>query len=316
MEQAITIRPEPHVFADYLDEKFQQTVQADTASQSLRRIVSSQGARVYLTEKVIYPDEGGMLMKYKDVPYLRQGFVFPEAMDNVNNLKRVTVLFLAVLKGKGIRGRIGTFLNHYCRMADWMFQWYDPNSQRGRKIYLQDNRYRQSVRELIKFINLFLENLRIEVKAEGGLDNADFGRIIGTMVEYDNAYHWRMEDIFSETSKELLLKNPKKEINRLLQIYKSREKMGIDFKAEAIVKLFNWIFWIPGVKKAFKKTIESIDIEKLKTINGAKGEINDNYFMMNYGGYDFKGKTIEQRQKIWLEMTDGIVPERRFIPAQ
>ena len=248
-------------------------------------------------------------MKYKDVPYLRQGFVFPEAMDSINNIKRITVLFLAVLKGKGIKGRIGNALAHYCWIADWMFQWYDPNSKRMRKIFLKPNRYRQSVRELIKLINGFISNLGIRVwTPETG--ERDFGKVIGTILEYDNAYYWRMEDIFSETSKELLIKNPRKELKRLLEIYKSREKGGIEFKAEAIVKALNWIFWIPGVKKAFRKAIQSVDIEKMKMTK------DDSYFTMIYEGYDFQGKNIEERTKIWLSMTDGKAPERIFIPVQ
>ena len=231
-------------------------------------------------------------------------------MDGVTNLKRISVMFLAFLKGKGVRGRIGSILAHYCYIADWMFQWYDPNSKRMRKIFLKPNRYRQSVRELIKLINGFISNLGIKVEFYGTPANADFGKVIGTILEYDNAYYWRMEDIFSETSKELLIKNPRKELKRLLEIYKSREKGGIEFKAEAIVKALNWIFWIPGVKKAFRKAIQSVDIEKMKMTK------DDSYFTMIYEGYDFQGKNIEDRTKIWLSMTGGKAPERLWVPVQ
>jgi hypothetical protein len=54
----------------------------------------------------------------------------------------------------------------------------------------------------------------------------------------------------------------------------------------------------------------------MKMTTGEKGEINDTYFSMNYEGYDFLGKTIQERQKIWLEMTDGTPPERIVIPPQ
>ena len=95
-----------------------------------------------------------------------------------------------------------------------------------------------------------------------------------------------------------------------MEIYKSREKGGIEFKAETIVKALNWIFWIPGVKKAFRKAIQSVDIEKMKMTK------DDSYFTMIYEGYDFQGKNIEERTKIWLSMTDGKAPERIFIPVQ
>src|SRR6185369_1963105 len=136
-------RPTPNVFADFQDEAFKQTVEIAPESSSVKKMTSSHGTRVYITERVEYPDYG-MLMKYKSVPYLRQGFVFPEAIDAVGNLKRITVLFLAVLKGKKgrglIKGRIEALLANYCWIADWMFGWYDPNSKKYRQIYLKENR--------------------------------------------------------------------------------------------------------------------------------------------------------------------------------
>ena len=47
--------------------------------------------------------------------------------------------------------------------------------------------------------------------------------IFGEIFEYDNAYRFRVQDLFTESSKELLTKNPIKEIRRLLKIYMSRE---------------------------------------------------------------------------------------------
>jgi hypothetical protein len=280
-------------------------------------MTGTQGTLVYYTEKVTYPPEGGILMKYKDVPYLRQGFVFPEALDNVNNLKKLTVFFLALLKGKGIKERIGNGLAHYCWIAEWMFYWYNPNTQKLSTIYLAENRYRQSVRELIKLINNFIDNLGIKVEAPE-IGKRDFGRAIGTMLEYDNAYHWRMEDIFTETTKELLIKNPRKELTRLLAIYKQREKQGIDFKAEQVVKLLRFILLIPSVKKAFRKAVQSVDISKMATTNAPAGsdKPSDRYFQMIYSGYDFEGKPLEERLKIWLDMSGGTAPPRAQIPVQ
>lgn len=309
MESQVTIlRPIPNVFEDYQDEQFEQSVIHEERTSVKKVTSASKGTLVYYTERVDYP-ENGIFMKYVDVPFPRQGFVFPEAMDAINNLKRVSVLFLAILKGKGIKGRIGNGLAHYCWIADWMFKWYDPNSKKVRKIYLQPNRYRQSVRELIRLINGFIENLGIKVYTpETGTQ--DFGKTIGTLIEYDNAYHWRMEDIFTETSQRELLKNPRKELSRLLKIYESREKSSIEFKAQQIVKVLRFILLIPSVKKAFRKAIENVDIEKMKMTK------NDSYFFMIYDGYDQKGLSLEQRKKIWLSMTNGQEPKRVFIPKQ
>lgn len=312
-QQRIVIRPIPEVFQNYVPEQLNK-VETSNVNPALEKLLP-QGAKLYLTEKVVYPESGGMHMKYKDVEFYRQGFVFPEAMDCISSVKKITTLFLAVLKGKGIKGRIGTFLAHYVWIADWMFQWYDPNTKQNLQIYLKDNRYRQSVQELIKFINNFLDFVGIEVTSIS-TGHKDFGRVIGTLIEYDNAYYWRMEDIFSVVNKENLLKNPRKEIKRIVKIYQQREKGGIEFKVEMIGKTLNWLLFIPSVKKAFKQAINSIDFEKLKMTHGLVGEVNDSYFTMNYEGYEFEGKSLKERQKIWLEMTGGIPPQRFIIPTK
>lgn len=302
MDNLFVLRPEPHVFED-----FQPNEDKTPASPGLSKMMkTSQKTLLYYTKQTTYPETGGMYMEYVGVKYLRQGFVFPEAIDNVNKLKRLSVLFLSLINGKGIKGRIGSFLAHFTRVADWMFLWYDPVSKQTHTIYLKDNRYRQSIRELIKFINNFLDFLGIEVKEENGLKK-NFGRVIGTMIENDNAYYWRMEDVFRETSKEKLLANPSKELTRLLNIYISREKSTDIFKAQAIIKFLKIAFWLPGVKKAFKKAIDSVDIEKFKMTS------DDRYFTMIYEGYDFEGKTIEERTKIWLDMSGGVPPPRVVI---
>lgn len=302
------IRPMPEAFADFTGQKYEVEAKSNVNTKVKQATsLHEHGTRVFLTTSVEYPEKG-ILMNYKDVKFKRQGFVFPEAAISINNLKKFSVIFLAVIRAKGIKGRIGAFLGQYVALADWVFQWYNPNTQLMSTIYLQENRYRQSLRELTKFINQFLNNLKIYPKQQES--PKDFGRAICTMLEYDNAYHWRLEDVLSETSKELLLKNPRKELKRLLKIYKEREHTGIDFKAEAIIKASNILFFIPSVKKAFKKAIESIDVEKLKMTE------SDLYFALNYDGYDFKGLPLEERQKRLLIMNDNITPERLFVPHQ
>lgn len=302
------IRPEPTVFNDYEDEKFEKTVVTDgSANPSMRKVMSAQGNYVYITEK-IEPSEFGQLMRYKGVPYLRQGFIFPEAAEAVNNLKRLLVMFLAIIKGKGIKGRIGAGLAHFCWIADWMFLWYNPNTDKVQRIFLKPNRYRQSIRELIKLVNSFISNAGITVFTPE-THYKDFGLVIGTLLEYDNAYHWRMEDLFSVVDWKEMRENPRKELQKILVIYQQREKQGIEFKLETIIRVMRLLFLVPNIKKAFQKALDSIDTSKLPMVK------DDSYFTMIYEGYDFQGKNMEERKKIWLEMTGGVIPERVFIPA-
>lgn len=307
----IVSRPLPIVFEDYEDEQYQDVVGTDNKHSDSLKKVSSTPINVYITTKIHYPTDGLILMELKDAKYLRQGIVFPEAIDGITNLKRVAVMILATIKAKGIKGRIGTLLAYYCWIADWMFMWYDPNSNKMRKLFYKPNRYRQSVQGLIKLVNNFIANIGIKVY-DPSIGPRDFGKVLGTEIEHDNAYYWRLEDIFGIINKQQLLDNPRKEIKRVVAEYKKREQAGIEFKVETIGKILNYALLIPKIKKAFKEAIQPIDFEKMKMTNNPpnSGLPNDLYFCLLHKGYDFGGMSLGERIELYKVMSNGILPPK------
>ena len=67
--------------------------------------------------------------------------------------------------------------------------------------------------ELQDLIHNFL--IRLDVPEETA---TNFSKIFSHLIEYDNAYRYRVEDILSETTIEALNDNPRKEIKRLCKI--------------------------------------------------------------------------------------------------
>ncbi len=128
-----------------------------------------------------------------------------------------------------------------------------------------------------------------------GLDNQVskmFCTIFGSVIEYDNAYRYRLEDIFTETTKEALQANPKKEIKRLISLYCSREKdWGVAMKFKTIHKLVSVFFWIPKVKQAFIKALDGCEFKRLQF------DDIDRYWCNPRLDYDFFGESYVDRMK-------------------
>jgi hypothetical protein len=119
-------------------------------------------------------------------------------------------------------------------------------------------------RETKRFIEVFVSKL--------GLTGGDqLAIIVSNLIDYDNAYRLRLEDVLSETSKYRLLKNPRKEIRRLVGILKERETLrceikntNIHYKFKVTAWLFSLALLIPKFNRAFKEAIEQSNFENFQ----------------------------------------------------
>ena len=144
--------------------------------------------------------------------------------------------------------------------------------------------------ELGKLTTTFLYNIGISEKVA-----VDFGKIIACMFEYDNAYRFRIQDLFHASTKEAMIKNPYKEISRLLVLSKERDSEGVSVKFRYIKPLLFIAFLIPRVKRQFIKTLELIDFSKLQF-----DEI-DLYWVSMRTDYNFLGMEAQERADIYLK---------------
>lgn len=116
------------------------------------------------------------------------------------------------------------------------------------------------------------------------------------LIEYDNVYRLRLEDIFSETSKERL-QNPRKELKRLLLIMKSREVRpgekgkAIHAKFSYLVSLLCLVLIIPKYKRAFLKAVNSVNFDNLRL------DTIDTYWVNLRNDYLFRGMSEEERKQ-------------------
>ena len=143
-------------------------------------------------------------------------------------------------------------------------------------------------REIYKMAKVFLEEI-----GSKWVDKP--AKIIAHLFEYDNAYRLRMEDLFSETSPEMLYNEPRKEIVRLLELNRVREvqyKEGVSNKFKLVANALGAILLIPKVNKAFKKAIKAVEYKNLCIDN------IELYWMCHRQDYNFLGKTYEERLEL------------------
>lgn len=150
----------------------------------------------------------------------------------------------------------------------------------------------------------FLHRLGIEEKS------ADrFAEIFVFMIDMDNAYRLRIEDTFSATTREQLVKNPSKELKRLMKVISERDiNPAVSKKVNKFVGLMSLSLLIPKIKKAFITTIQDCDYVNTSLDEG------DIYWAIFRTDYNFLGLNYKQRQEYakgrgWIypkQMNEGV----------
>lgn len=152
---------------------------------------------------------------------------------------------------------------------------------------LKDYCLTQFSREFKVLVFTFLSKLGFDK-----VESENFATIIANITDYDNLYRLRIQDALSETSKELLLKQPIREIWRQLKIIKNRENyVTIHYKFKAVAMFLTVALLFPKVRKAYKETINAIDLDKLQY-----DEV-DRYWLCIRNDYKWMGLSNEERMQ-------------------
>ena len=149
-----------------------------------------------------------------------------------------------------------------------------------------------------KVVGIFLKEVGISKEVSEG-----FARAFASLFEWDDIYLIILQDLASETSAEKLIKNPGKEISRLLNLFKerdARDKMHDTFSSSA--KLLKLAFLYPKLKRAFIKAIKEIEFKNLQMDDG------DRYWALRLIHYNAMGRTFEDRTGEFMKIHNGVHP--------
>lgn len=257
---------------------------------SVNNIVNEQ-EDFYLTEKVTV--EGGIKLYLRGVPWPQKGLTDPHALWALNMAKRYLIepiklmtkmpflassLVFCVLTYKAKVRAIQDVLSAYVRIA------YGPLEG-----FILKREYLCPIaQEIQKITNTFLLEIGIDEHTSGRMS-----KITSHFLEYDNAYRYRVQDLFSETTKEALLKDPVKEMKRLLQIMSLRDdNIEVKGKFRSLVMILSFALFSRKIKKALINAIKGADIERM----GFDGD--DEYWVCMRTDYKFFGKEYDERMKM------------------
>lgn len=236
--------------------------------------------------------EQGVWLWYKGVPYPRR--VYYDRLNDPNyglraleKLGLVKKFILSLFHFPGI-----PFLSKKA-WNKFLLRIAEMSRHQLSEFILQDDEWSVPVWELGKLIRIFLEEI-------GFKDSAFIlSQIVMCGLEFDNAWRYRAQDIIGEYN---INEKPRKELKRLFNILKKRDLIGVGKqwnvyeRVDKVLQPLLWILLVPKINKAFKKAIESVDLKKIQF------DDNDRFHFAFWRGYDYEGKTFEQRFEPYAEM--------------
>ena len=244
-------------------------------------LLKGQPQPVPILLKTEYPEEGGIFNYMQDYKFPVKGFVTPEAAQANNIFKRFfigQIRFLAknplVLLSFLWRKTRESYLDEFNQVGNIIMGQY----------FYKKIRYQTSCRELWKLSSTFFQTLGIKDQEDG------LSRLLVTMLEYDNAYLLRLQDLANETTVQRLINNPVVEFKRLFSILKERDqnpKMHNHFGSALF--LVRIMMLIPRVRKAYQVALLSVDWSKIQM------DETDRYHCLRWNVYNFGGRTFEDR---------------------
>jgi hypothetical protein len=272
----------------------------EISSSKPREQLLEQRTVVNIFERAEYPETGGVYLYFTGLKYPKKCFPFMDAINAIQMVKRITRLFLAI-GWQAIFINSGRIIDEYVRLCDWQL----------RPIYWKDEkRYCISAGELRKFvenflINIFSDGIPIAVRFNRAKSMA---KIIANIIEWDNAYRYMMQDMMSETNSYRLYKKPRKELKRLAEIFKQRSQSAVSEKIGHGLKIVMMALLIPKVRSAWKEALKQSTFSRLQMDDA------DAHHTLIMADYNYGGKTLEERLKIYSEAyPDGLPPQLELV---
>ena len=232
--------------------------------------------------KVEFPVEGGILTYMEGNEYPYKGFPFAEFVDRIDTLKKLSRGFVSALfhsfKNKKfllllIFIPLSVIFRHLVRAALYTFYRQVDRSK------LKPIRYCDAVREIHRIFSGFRE---FEGENENEL-RLMLRDSICMLLEFDNAYRFRMQDVLIEIDQKKLKKKPIKEIVRLFSILQQRELTQEIKDTWTLVKLMISLYL------RFDRQLLKIIVDALSQVNKDKLKLSteDVYYCRKRTDYKF-----------------------------
>lgn len=214
--------------------------------------------------RVEFPQNGGVLtyMEGYELPY--KGFPYFEFVDRIDWMKKTTRAFLSALyhsfKGKRKFLLIALlpavwFLKYFVHAGIYVFY------RMVERFRIKALRYSDCIRELHRAFSLPRDKEKIKtVELRYMLRD-----LVCMILEFDNAYRYRMQDILPEINQQEIKKNTIKELKRLFTIMQERERTQEIRDTWKLVKLgLIYLKFDRELKNILADALSQVNLEKIK----------------------------------------------------
>lgn len=243
---------------------------------------SEQPKDVSALLKVEFLEKGGVLTWMEGHNYPYKGFPFYEFVDKIDYMKKISRGFLSSLFHSL------KIINKFWFITIIPALWISKHLVKAfvyvfyrmiERFRIKSIRYCDSVRELYRAFSYEDDN-ESKIDREYRLQIRD---LICSVLEFDNAYRFRFQDIIEDLNKKALEKNSINEILRLLEIMIQREKQQDIKDTWTLVKLaVNYLKYDKTLLKFLTKTLLRLEVGKVVM------DENDKHWCEKRQDYNFK----------------------------
>lgn len=231
--------------------------------------------------KVEFPDEEGVYTSMQGYDYPYRGYPFYEFVDKIDVIKKLSRSlqsgFYHGLKGTWTRYLLIPFIPTLGRSLFWAYT-FDFHRLIDR-FNMRVNRYSEFVRELYRAFSVVWADETDQIT-----ELRKMLRDIECMIlEFDNAYRFRAQDLLPELDKAALKQDAVKEINRLLDIWIERENTVEIKDSWRLLKLVvnHYLRRDKQLLNLFVRVLLELEIDKCKL------SVEDKYFCIPRKDYKF-----------------------------
>lgn len=266
-------------------------------------------------KEVTRSKDGEPLSVYEGFPLPRKGIVYSEAiMANAEAKKRTLTTFVPFARKEALGIALGffltpfkwkivfleEFLRNYVREID------NIHLKCKRPAYLKYEYYSNFAKALWDITKVFMMELGFSEVISNHL-----GKILATLFEYDDVYKIQPIDVFTEFTKEEVLKDPRGFIDRFIKLIIQRNvntnlstwkedrafkdnKTAVQWKFEAFATLLKIALYLPKFKRAFRKAISEVKFEWLQM------DEYERFWNLNRGDYNIEGRKLKDRYEEYV----------------
>lgn len=224
-------------------------------------------------------DDGSVRTYLKDHPEPMRIYPDAQVVAFTAVYKRLLTLVASNFNKQGLIGKIITLLYYKKNKSiatDWLkyiFEFYPA--------LLNEENYSQPIKELRRVLTGKIEQPFVDA--------------ITLVIEFDAAYRYRFQDVFSELNQSSLgtLYHTRKEVKRLLEIAHTRE-LGQDetpVRWNNLKKMLGMILLVPSICEKVMYILRDINLNEIRFTD------EDIYWTNQFGVYNYRGLSWDARKE-------------------